>query len=142
MTNYRFEEGGGQTTNPDGKLCWPDYLRVVVARDSLVSVARQLIMALDDDRTASVPLFGQMSVEAGGDITPEKLSLMAEFQKFCDARDINPEKLLERFMADCVGGDSSSGSDERMYAALYVERLGPTVYNDHQALWDRLDGKS
>lgn len=63
------------------------------------------------------------------------LDLPAEFVELCKADDVTPEIVLRGFIADLAGimnwvanpradGYSSNGSDERMMAQAYYERVG------------------
>lgn len=63
------------------------------------------------------------------------LELPAEFIELCEADGVTPEMVLRGFIADLAGimnwqasprqdGYSSNGSDERMMAQAYYERVG------------------
>lgn len=63
------------------------------------------------------------------------LDLPVEFVELCEADGVTPETVLRGFIADLTGimnwqanpredGYSSNGSDERMMAQAYYERVG------------------
>lgn len=68
------------------------------------------------------------------------LELPAEFVELCETDGVTPEIVLRGFIADLAGimnwqasprqdGYSSNGSDERMMARAYYERVGYPYWN-------------
>lgn len=68
------------------------------------------------------------------------LELPAEFVDLCEADGVTPETVIRGFIADLAGimnwqanprqdGYSSNGSDERMMAQAYYERVGYPYWN-------------
>lgn len=58
------------------------------------------------------------------------MKISPEFRKFCEEREIAPERLLEQFQADVAQAGGSAGSNERGAASAYLELVIPVVVKD------------
>lgn len=54
---------------------------------------------------------------------PLQLHVPPEFEAFCHGRQLTPSQVLAAFMADLAETANSNGSDERMRAAAWFDRV-------------------
>lgn len=57
------------------------------------------------------------------DVTPTTLPVPVQFVAFCKGHRLTPEQVLAAFMADLAETADSNGSDERMHADAWFDRV-------------------
>jgi len=60
------------------------------------------------------------------------IELPAEFIALCEADGIEPEQVIKGFIADLAEIDGSNGSDERMKAREYYNRVGYPYWKQYR----------